>query len=285
MFGFSSKNMTVPVIHMTGVIKEDVDNKKGISFAKFEGPLKKAFAAADKEGCVAIVINSPGGSPAQSELLGDEIRRLSDKYKVPTLAFAEDYAASGGYWLACAADEIYVLRSSVVGSIGVIGGMMNFHDLLKEHGVKYVKIQAGDNKSLVSPFTEVHEEDVVKLQEQLYLPAHEVFKEWVSSRRGDKLPADTSEIFSARVWVGQRAVAEKTGLVDGIGTIGTVLKEKFGENVATRDFTPKVKGGGLKKLLGLESRANVEERIVGEAVDQLANRMGIPENPYSMKLR
>ncbi len=286
MFGGSSKRVVIPYIHMTGVIKEDHSSKeKGIYFDKFEGPLKRAFEAADKEGCVAIVINSPGGSPGQSEMLGTEIRRLSEKYEVPALAFVEDAAASGGYWVACAADEIYALNTSIVGSIGVIGGMLNFHDFLKDHGVKFVELKAGENKSLLSPFAEAKEEAVRKLQSQLLEPTHEAFKGWVTSRRGDKLPADKSEIFSARVWIGQSAFAENTGLIDGIGSMQSVLREKFGEDVVFKDFSPKEKRSGLRSLLGFESRAEVQERMVGEAVDRLAARIGLPEHGYSVSLR
>lgn len=281
-----SKPITVPFIHMTGVIKEDRSGKeKGIYFDKFEKPLSKAFEAADKDGCVAIVINSTGGSPAQSEKIGNEIQRLSSKYAIPAVAFVDDAAASGGYWIACAADEIYALNTSVVGSIGVIGGMLNFHELLKNNGVKFIQMKAGEDKSLISPFLEPKEEAVQKLQGQLLEPTHNIFQNWVSSRRGDRLPEDKSEIFSARIWVGERAVAEKTGLVDGIGDMQSVLRAKFGEKVVFKDFSPREKKPGvLRSLLGFQSRADAQERLVDTAVDRLATRLGIPEHAYEIRM-
>ena len=187
-----------------------------------EKVLESAFTH-DRLAAVALLVNSPGGSPTQSALVADRIRGLAAEHDVPVLAFCEDVAASGGYWLACAADEIYAHPTSIVGSIGVVSQSFGLEGLLQRIGVERRLYTAGEAKARLDPFLPEKPEDVVwlrGLQDQL----HEMFREWVVARRGDRLASDT-ELFDGEVWTGARAL--ELGLVDGLGTARAVLAERF----------------------------------------------------------
>jgi signal peptide peptidase SppA len=193
-----------------------------INAAALDKTLERAFAP-DGLVAVAVQINSPGGSGTQSALVADRIRGLAAEREVPVLAFCEDVAASGGYWLACAADEIYAHPTSIVGSIGVISQGFGLDGLIERFGVQRRLYTAGTSKSRLDPFLPEKPEDVRwlrDLQDQL----HGMFVEWVRSRRGDRLAAD-ADLFTGEVWTGARAV--ELGLVDGLGTARRVLGERF----------------------------------------------------------
>jgi signal peptide peptidase SppA len=184
--------------------------------------LERAFAR-ERLAAVALLVNSPGGSPTQSALVADRIRGLADEHDVPVLAFCEDVAASGGYWLACAADEIYAHPTSIVGSIGVVSQSFGLEGLLQRIGVERRLYTAGEAKARLDPFLPEKPEDVAwlrGLQDQL----HAMFREWVVARRGDRL-ASGVELFEGEVWTGARAL--ELGLVDGLGTPRGVLAERF----------------------------------------------------------
>jgi signal peptide peptidase SppA len=191
-----------------------------------EKVLERAFAR-DRVAAVALLINSPGGSPTQSALVADRIRGLAEEHEVPVLAFCEDVAASGGYWLACAADEIYAHPTSIVGSIGVVSQSFGLEGLLQRIGVERRLYTAGQAKARLDPFLPEKPEDVEwlrGLQDQL----HAMFREWVVARRGDRLAPATEqgvELFDGEVWTGARA--RELGLVDGLGTPRAVLAERF----------------------------------------------------------
>jgi serine protease SohB len=176
---------------------------------------------------VALVINSPGGSAAQSSLIAARIRRLADERKVPVFAFVEDVAASGGYWLATAADEIWADANSIVGSIGVISAGFGFHEFIQRHGVERRVHTSGRSKSMLDPFRPEKEEDVARLGE-LQEQIHENFIGQVRRRRGGKLAEDDA-LFSGQVWVGDGA--RRVGLVDGIGHLVPTMKERYGDKV------------------------------------------------------
>lgn len=172
---------------------------------------------------VALVVNSPGGSPTQSALVADRIRGLAKDKDVPVLAFCEDVAASGGYWLACAADEIIAHPTSLVGSIGVISQGFGLHNLLERWGVERRLYTAGQNKARLDPFLPESDEDVAWLH-GMQGELHEMFVDWVRSRRGDKL-RDGEDLFTGEVWTGARAA--ELGLIDGLGTLRGVISQRY----------------------------------------------------------
>jgi signal peptide peptidase SppA len=193
-----------------------------INSATTDKLLERAFER-DRLAAVALLVNSPGGSPTQSALVADRIRGLADEHGVPVLAFCEDVAASGGYWLACAADEIYAHPTSIVGSIGVVSQSFGLEGLLQRIGVERRLYTAGEAKARLDPFLPEKPEDVAwlrGLQDQL----HTMFRDWVVSRRGDRLASGT-ELFDGEVWTGARAL--ELGLVDGLGTARGVLANRF----------------------------------------------------------
>jgi signal peptide peptidase SppA len=193
-----------------------------INAAAVEKTLERAFTA-DGLAAVALLVNSPGGSPTQSALVADRIRQLAAEADVPVLAFCEDVAASGGYWLACAADEIYAHPTSLVGSIGVISQGFGLDGLIERFGVQRRLYTAGTSKSRLDPFLPEKPEDVEwlrGLQDEL----HELFRRWVTDRRGDRLKG-SDELFTGEVWTGARAL--EMGLVDGLGSPRSVLTERF----------------------------------------------------------
>ena len=194
-------------------------------------PIEQAFAG--KPAAVALAVNSPGGSPVQSSLIAARIRRLAAEKEVPVIAFVEDAAASGGYWLACAADEIHADRSSLVGSIGVIFAGFGFHELIARWGVDRRVHTAGERKLILDPFQPEKPEDVEDLT-AIQTEVHDAFVAYVKARRGEALEkAGEADLFTGAVWTG--AKAETLGLVDGIGHLVPVLKARFGEDVRFRD--------------------------------------------------
>lgn len=229
---FSRSSKTVAVIRLAGAIA--AGGRGGLSDYGLAPLVEKAFRRG-KPSAVALVINSPGGSPVQSALIGARVRRLAEEKNVPVYAFVEDVAASGGYWLAAAADEIYVDSASIVGSIGVISAGFGAQDFIARYGVERRVHTAGKSKSMLDPFRPEKEEDVTRLK-SLLEQIHEVFIDHVTTRRGKKL-TDDPELFTGEIWVGRKAV--DVGLVDGIGHLVPVMKEKFGDRVRFRRYDQK----------------------------------------------
>ncbi len=190
-------------------------------------PLVERAFKRGKPAAVALLINSPGGSPVQSSLIAARIRRLADEKEIPVYAFVEDVAASGGYWLAVAADEIWADSSSILGSIGVISSSFGASDLLAKHGVERRVYTAGKSKSQLDPFQPENPEDVTRLK-VLLGDIHTNFIQHVKVRRGDRLDPD-SDVFTGEFWLGDRSV--KLGLADGIGHLVPKMKEVFGDKV------------------------------------------------------
>jgi signal peptide peptidase SppA len=219
---FLPKPATVPVIRLQGTI---ASGGRSLNDAGLAPLIERAFARG-KPAAIALVINSPGGSAVQSSLIAARIRRLADEKKVPVHAFVEDVAASGGYWLACAADHIWVDRSSIVGSIGVIFASFGFPELMARQGVERRVVTAGKSKSFADPFLPQKPEDVDRLK-ALQTPIHQAFIDHVKSSRGARL-AD-ADLFNADVWVGQGSV--DLGLTDGIGHLVPKMKELYGDKV------------------------------------------------------
>ncbi|WP_405107921.1 S49 family peptidase [Phaeobacter sp. BS52] len=234
---FLNKPPLVAVVRLNGAI--GMAGRGALNDAALGPVLERAFRKG-KPAAVAFEINSPGGSPVQSALIGARIRRLSEELKVPTIAFVEDVAASGGYWLAASADEIWADESSILGSIGVISAGFGAHVFLARQGVERRVYTAGRSKSMLDPFRPENAEDVKRLK-QLLGDIHDNFIAHVKDRRGDKL--DTSEdLYTGEIWLGRRAVS--LGLIDGIGHLRPKMQARFGPKVRFRRY-------GIKKpLLG-----------------------------------
>lgn len=221
----------VSIVRLQGAI---TTAGRGLDDTSLAPVLEKAFTKG-KPKAVALQINCPGGSPAQSSLIAARIRRLSEENDVPVIAFVEDVAASGGYWLACAADEIYVDGCSMTGSIGVITAGFGLHELIDRYGVERRVHTAGKSKSMLDPFRPEKDEDVARLKGWLE-DLHETFIAYVTSRRGKKL-SDNPDLFTGEVFLGQKGVDE--GLVDGIGHLVPMMKARFGDKVQFRKYGDK----------------------------------------------
>jgi len=227
-------------------------------------PLIEAAFRRGKPKAVALAINSPGGSPAQSSLIAARIRRLSEEKSIPVHAFVEDIAASGGYWLATAADHIHVDANSILGSIGVISASFGFHDLLARNGIERRVHTAGEDKSLLDPFRPERPEDVERLK-RLQTVIHDNFIEQVRSRRGARLSGE--RLFTGEVWLGQSAV--DVGLADDIGHLVPTMKRLYGNRVR---FTVMAPRRPLFRRLGLPG---VEAAIGGVEDRALWARFGL----------
>ena len=198
-------------------------------------PIERAFKVPEVK-AVALLNNSPGGSPVQSSLIAKRIRALAEEKEVPVFAFAEDVAASGGYWLACAADEIYADASSILGSIGVIAAGFGFQDFIQRYGIERRVYAAGDHKGALDPFKAEDPDDVARLK-TAQLAIHDAFKELVRTRRAGKIKAPEEELFSGEFWTGVQA--RELGLIDDIGDIRSVMRDKFGDKVRFAVMAPK----------------------------------------------
>ena len=240
--GISKRAPVVAVLRLNGVIATGSRMRSGLSLAGLAPQIERAFSMR-RVAAVALVINSPGGSPAQSALICDRIRALAVEKKKPVYAFTEDVAASGGYWLACAADEIYANANSIVGSIGVIYGGFGFQEAIAKFGIERRLYTAGDKKSILDPFSPQKESDVKRVK-ALQKELHTNFKELVQTRRGDRLKGSARTVFSGDFWTGTNAL--ELGLVDGIGDVRSVMREKFGDKV---DLRVLVRRQGLMSML------------------------------------
>jgi len=247
IFKIFKKKKIVPHIRLSGVIGSVGKFKQGLDFASQQAIIEKAFSI-KKALAVAISINSPGGSPVQSHLIYSYIRKQAKKNKKKVLIFAEDVAASGGYLIACAGDEIYANSSSIVGSIGVIYAGFGLQDLIKKAGIQRRIYTAGKNKSTLDPFIEEKKEDVDRLK-KIQLDLHADFIKVVENSRSKKLKKNENlDLFTGEFWSGTRA--KELGLIDGLGNADEILKERFGEDVVIKKFE-KPKSWLNKKLSGV----------------------------------
>ena len=233
------------MVRLSGVIAAQQSlGRRGLSLELVEPQLKRAFSV-KKAKAVVLLINSPGGSPVQSAQIGNRIRQLAVQTDIPVIAFCEDVAASGGYWLAASADEIFANPASVVGSIGVLWAGFGFDKLLDRVGVDRRIYTAGEAKSTLDPFQPERDEDVARLK-SLQTDIHDQFIAHIESRRGSRLLGDRKDLFSGAFWTGQRAL--DLGLVDGLGDYRQVIAERFGEKTEVLMIEPKRKllslGGG-----------------------------------------
>jgi serine protease SohB len=217
----------VPVVRLSGVIGGAPLRGLGLSLAGLNPALERAFKVRGAK-AVALAINSPGGSPVQSALIAQRIRALAGEKQLPVLAFIEDVGASGGYWLALAADEIFAAASSIVGSIGVVHASFGFAGVLDRLGIERRLHTAGAKKSLLDPFRPQDPEDVDRLM-AIMSEIHTDFKGMVRERRGAKLGAPDSDLFEGQIWTGRKAL--ELGLIDGLGDLHGTLRERFGDKL------------------------------------------------------
>lgn len=222
-----ASNVVVPVVRISGAIGAPAAFRRGVSMESLAGPLDRAFSIRQAP-AVALVINSPGGTPVQAHLIYQRIRALAVEKQKSVLAFVEDVAASGGYMIALAADEIIVDPSSIVGSIGVVSAGFGFQDLIARIGVERRVHTAGEKKVMLDPFAPERPEDVARL-ENLQREIHTLFIAMVKERRGARLKNDP-DLFTGAFWTGGRGV--ELGLVDRVGDVRTVLRALYGDKVA-----------------------------------------------------
>lgn len=252
----------VPVVRLTGVIGFSTPLKPGLSLASVARTLETAFKV-KRAKAVALAINSPGGSPVQSHLIFRRIRELSEEYKVPVLSFIEDVGASGGYMIACAGDEIICDASSIVGSIGVVGGTFGFDKAIEKLGIERRIYTSGERKVTLDPFLPENPEDVARLK-AIQKDIHEGFIALVKERRGARLRGPESALFSGEYWAGNKSL--EFGLVDRIGDLRSILRERFGDKVKMPLVAEKGWFGrrlpGVGQKLGIEFPGGLTDDLV-----------------------
>lgn len=249
----------VGVLTLSGIIGK-VGMSKGLTLLALNKEIEKAFNI-PKAKAVCLIIDSPGGSPVQSELIASRIIELSETKQIPVYSFVHDMAASGGYWLACAGKEIYASESSVIGSIGVKSAGFGFVEAMEKLGVERRIYTQGHNKSVLDPFQPVKEHDVeiiLKLQQQV----HKHFIEYVKTRRGGKLTQSDDILFNGEFWAGKTAV--DYGLIDGIGEMYSMMKTRYGSKVKFIYST--AKESWIKKYLGLALSTDNFARAIISAI-------------------
>src|ERR1700759_1492210 len=234
----------VPVVRLSGLIGAVTPLRPGMSLAGVAKMLERAFSMRNAK-AVALLINSPGGSPVQSRQIYLRIRQLAVEKKLPVLVFVEDVAASGGYMIACAGDEIFCDPSSILGSIGVVGGSFGMHELIKKIGVERRLYTAGEHKAMLDPFLPEDPEDVARLK-KIQREIHALFISLVKQSRGTRLKGADDLLFTGEYWAGETAVS--LGLADGIGDLRATLRARFGDKVSMPVIAPA--SGMLSGLLG-----------------------------------
>ena len=252
---FLNRPAHVAVLRLQGAIGAAGRGGSGLSDAALAPLLERAFKR-KKPVAVALAVNSPGGSPVQSSLIGARIRRLSQDHDVPVHALVEDVAASGGYWLASSADYIWADDSSVLGSIGVIAAGFGFAELIQRHGIERRVHTAGRSKSMLDPFRPETPEEVARL-ERLLGPIHQAFQDQIRARRGSRL-AEGRDLFTGEVWTGREAV--ELGLADGIAHLVPKMRELYGDKVRFQTYGQRV---SLLRRFGISADEvidSIEER-------------------------
>ena len=258
----------VPVVRLSGLIGAVTPLRPGMSLAGVAKTLERAFAMKHAK-AVALVINSPGGSPVQSRQIYLRIRQLAAEKKLPVLVFVEDVAASGGYMIACAGDEIFCDPSSILGSIGVVGGSFGFQDLIAKIGVERRLYTAGAHKAMLDPFLPENPDDVARLK-ALQREIHAIFIALVRQSRGSRLKGADDVLFTGEYWAGETSVS--LGLADAIGDLRSTLRTRYGEKVLTPVVAPP--GGMLSGLFGRKSAG-------AGTLDQLGAVAGLPDELIS----
>ncbi|MBR0967662.1 S49 family peptidase [Bradyrhizobium diazoefficiens] len=264
---FRPGTAVVPVVRLSGVIGAVTPLRPGMSLAGVARVLERAFSMRNAK-AVALVINSPGGSPVQSRQIYLRIKQLAAEKKLPVLVFVEDVAASGGYMIACAGDEIICDPSSILGSIGVVGGSFGFQEAIKRLGIERRLYTAGTHKAMLDPFLPENPDDVAKLK-AIQREIHQIFISLVKKSRGSRLKGPDDTLFTGEYWAGESAIA--LGLADSIGDLRSTLRARYGEKVLTPVIAQPSgllsgllgrKPAGAGQLLALESLAGLPDELI-----------------------
>jgi serine protease SohB len=264
---FRRDRPVVPVVRLNGIIGFSTPLRPGLTLTGIARTLDRAFAVRNAS-AVALAINSPGGSPVQSHLIFRRIRELAQEKNRKVIAFVEDAAASGGYMIACAADEIVADPYSIVGSIGVVGGSFGFDKLIEKIGVQRRLYTSGDHKAMLDPFLPEDPADVERLK-KLQREIHDGFIALVKSRRGGKLNGPENDLFSGEYWTGTRGL--ELGLVDGIGDLHGVLRERFGDKVVTPLISAE-RGWLGRRVAGVARGEMMQVGLAGDLISALEAR-------------
>jgi signal peptide peptidase SppA len=264
---FRPGTAVVPVVRLSGVIGAVTPLRPGMSLAGVARVLERAFSMRNAK-AVALVINSPGGSPVQSRQIYLRIKQLAVEKKLPVLVFVEDVAASGGYMIACAGDEIFCDPSSILGSIGVVGGSFGFQEAIRRLGIERRLYTAGAHKAMLDPFLPENPDDVAKLK-AIQREIHQIFIALVKESRGARLKGDDDTLFTGEYWAGESSVG--LGLADGIGDLRSTLRARYGEKVLTPVIAQPTgllsgllgrRSPGAGQLSALESMAGLPDELI-----------------------
>ncbi len=263
---FGDSKEVIAVLRLSGVIGKVSTMQSGLTLESLNELIEKAFKI-KKLKALCLIINSPGGSPVQSELIAKRIRDLAKENKIKIYSFIEDMAASGGYWLACSGDRIYASYSSVIGSIGVVSSGFGFHEAINKLGIERRVYTEGKNKAILDPFKPINKEDL-KIIKDLQKQVYEHFVEYIKTRRVGKLTQQDEILFNGEFWAGQTAL--DYGLIDGIGDMYSVMKEKFGDNIKFQYLC--AKQPWLKKKLGMGSKI-LTDNLANSLIDAVENKI------------
>lgn len=267
---FITKKSIIGIIKLAGIISTEsrLGSRGGLNLNDLSDSITKAFSFKNMK-AIALLVNSPGGSPVQSALIANRIRDLAKEKEIPVYCFIEDLAASGGYWLSCAGDKVYAMESSIIGSIGVITAGFGAVEAIKKIGIERRVYSQGKNKGLLDPFLPEKKDDIKQIL-TIQKDLHSQFIAWVKKRRGKRLKANDEVLFNAGVWSGSKA--KELGLIDGIGDYYNVMKNIFGDDIKFKDFSKKTSwfkqkflsnGSALNSDYLIESLIkNIEERII-----------------------
>jgi signal peptide peptidase SppA len=261
-----SRSPVVPVLRLSGPIGINSPFQPGLNLSSLAEQIEKAFSI-KKAKAVALQINSPGGSPVQSKLIFNRIRALSEENDIPVYSFVEDVAASGGYWLALAGDEVYADDSSILGSIGVISAGFGFDKAIKKIGIDRRVYTAGERKMSLDPFQPENPDEIKRLK-LLQKDIHNAFRSLVENRRGDKIREAGDMLFTGEFWSGTRAV--ELGLIDGLGDLRSILREKFGDEVNLKLIQPK---RGLFRRAGISNHLPASQNFTTGLTDDLISTL------------
>ncbi len=266
---FISKKSIIGIVKLSGIISTEtrLGSRAGLNLNDLSDSLTKAFSFKNVK-AIVLLVNSPGGSPVQSALIANRVRDLAREKEIPVYCFIEDLAASGGYWLSCAADKIYAMESSIIGSIGVITAGFGAVEAIKKIGIERRVYSQGKNKGLLDPFLPEKKDDVKQIL-TIQKDLHAQFINWIKKRRGKRLKAKDEVLFNAGVWSGVKA--KELGLIDGIGDYYNVMKNIFGDDIKFKDFSKKT-SWFKQKFLSSNSALN-SDTIIDNLINKIEERI------------